>query len=48
MNQSEEQLDPESGKPVVVPSEGGHSLFFIPVEYWWIVFAVLGVVAAFL
>jgi hypothetical protein len=50
MNQGEEQevVDPESGKPVIVRSGGGgHSLFFIPVQYWWIVFAILGVVFAF-
>jgi hypothetical protein len=27
---------------------GEHSLFFIPVQYWWIAFLVLGVAAAFL
>ena len=26
---------------------GGHTLFFVPVQYWWVVFLILGVVFAF-
>jgi hypothetical protein len=50
MNRGEERwiYDPETSEPVLV-REGGneHTLFFIPVQYWWIVLAVLGVVFAF-
>lgn len=34
------------GRPYHVESKP-HSLFFIPVQYWWAVFLVLGVVFAF-
>ena len=37
---------PASGRPAAVRSGGGHSLFFVPVQYWWAVFLVLGVVFA--
>jgi hypothetical protein len=49
MNQGDQRwlVDPETGERVVVRTGGGHSLFFIPVRYWWIVFAVLGVVMTF-
>jgi hypothetical protein len=49
MNRGEERqlLDPESGQPVVVRSGGGHALFFVPVQYWWVIYLILGVVFAF-
>lgn len=48
MNRASERhlIDPETGQPVVVRSGGGHSLFFVPVQYWWVVFLVLGVIFA--
>lgn len=36
--------NPETGKAIVIPSQETHTLFFIPVQYWWAVFLVLGVV----
>jgi hypothetical protein len=46
--QSERELiDPNTGERVVMKSGGGHSLFFIPVEYWALVFMVLGIVFLF-
>jgi hypothetical protein len=49
MNRSTEHqlIDPQSGQPVVVRSGGGHSLFFVPVQNWWVVFLLLGVIFAF-
>src|SRR5262245_58175594 len=35
-----ELLDPRSGRRVVVHSGGGHSLFFVPVQYWWLIYLV--------
>lgn len=35
-------IDPKSGQ-----SEGEHSLFYIPVQDWWVVFLGLGVLATF-
>jgi hypothetical protein len=37
----------DSPMSLKIPVPGRHSLFFIPVQYWWIVFLVLGVMAAF-
>jgi hypothetical protein len=42
----QELLDAPAYWGMEVP--GDHSLFFIPVQYWWIVFVALGVAAAFL
>ncbi|MHB1425365.1 MAG: hypothetical protein ACYC3I_19515 [Gemmataceae bacterium] len=49
MNRHEEKqlLDPETGDTVIVRSGGGHSLFFIPVEYWAVIFLILGVMFLF-
>jgi hypothetical protein len=49
MNRGETRqlFDPESGQNVTVHLRGGHSLFFIPVQYWWLVFAFIGAVIAF-
>jgi hypothetical protein len=41
-----ELLDPRSGRRVVVRSGGGHSLFFVPVQYWWVIYLILGVICA--
>ncbi len=39
--------DPHTGQLVSVRTGGGgHSLFFIPAQYWWAIFLVLGVVFA--
>ncbi len=48
MNQGKERIviDPETRQPMVVRSGGDHSLFFIPVQYWWLIFACLGVACA--
>jgi hypothetical protein len=40
-------LDPASGRWVVIRSGGGHSLFFLPVQYWAVIYFVLGVICAF-
>ena len=42
-----ELFDPKTGETVRVASGGGHSFFFVPVEYWLFVFFVLGIVFAF-
>ena len=42
-----ELIDTNTGERVVLPSGGGHSLFFIPVEYWAPLLVVLGVVLLF-
>ncbi len=49
MNRDTERhlVDPASGQLVAVHSGGGHTLFFVPVQYWWVVFLILGVVFAF-
>ena len=39
--------DPAMGRWVLVRSGGGHSLFFVPVQYWWIIYVILGAVCAF-
>jgi hypothetical protein len=39
--------DPVSGDPVVVEEGGGHTLFWIPMQYWAIAWAALGVVWMF-
>jgi hypothetical protein len=42
-----ELVDPQTGRWVVLRSGGGHSLFFVPVQYWWVIYLVLGVICAF-
>jgi len=44
MNRTERgaAVDPYSGNPVEVQVGGGHTLFFVPVEYWSLVWAGLG------
>src|SRR5262249_29792336 len=42
-----ELIDPKTGGRVVLTSGGGHSLFFIPMEYWAPLLVVLGVVLLF-
>jgi hypothetical protein len=39
-------LDPGSGRWVLVRSGGGHSLFFVPVQYWAVIYLILGAVCA--
>jgi drug/metabolite transporter (DMT)-like permease len=39
--------DPVTGRAEVLQSGGEHSLFFVPVEYFWLVYLVLGVVFFF-
>ena len=41
------EADPISGDPVVVEQGGGHTLFWIPMQYWAIAWALLGVVWMF-
>jgi hypothetical protein len=38
-------IDPESGRQVVFKS--GHTLFFVPMEYWGPVLVVLGIIFLF-
>jgi hypothetical protein len=42
-----ELVDPQTGERVILKSGGGHTLFFIPIEYWAPIFVVLGVVFLF-
>src|SRR5262245_41332068 len=42
-----ELIDPDTRERVILTSGGGHSLFFIPMEYWAVIFLVLGVVFYF-
>jgi hypothetical protein len=42
-----ELVDANTGERVVLSSGGGHSLFFIPMEYWAAIFLVLGVIFLF-
>lgn len=44
MNRTETQhlMDPATGEPVEVQTGGGHTLFFIPMEYWALFWAVAG------
>jgi hypothetical protein len=46
MNQSETRMlfDPQSGQMVELVIGGGHTLFFIPIQYWSIIWAVIGVI----
>jgi hypothetical protein len=48
LNRRTEQrlLDPESGRWVLVRSGGGRSLFFVPVQYWGVIFLILGAICA--
>lgn len=45
MNRGTERvlIDPDTDESFVVRFGGGHSLFFVPVQYWWIVFLGFGV-----
>lgn len=45
MNQTETRtlIDPQSGQTVELSTGGGHTLFFIPLQYWSIIWAVIGV-----
>jgi hypothetical protein len=43
-----ELVDENTGERVVLSSGGGHSLFFIPMEYWAPIFLVLGVIFLFI
>jgi hypothetical protein len=49
LNQTDERqlLDMETGEVVRFQSGGGHTLFFIPVEYWSFIVAAFGVVTLF-
>jgi hypothetical protein len=38
-------IDPETNEPVMLRTGGGHSLFFIPMQYWAFIFLVIGVLA---
>lgn len=50
MNRGTERqlVDPDTGKPVMIRSGGGHSLFFIPVQYWSFIFLILGFLFVFM
>lgn len=37
-------VDQKTGQPVVVESGGGHSFFFIPVEFWAPIMVLIGLV----
>jgi hypothetical protein len=43
-----ELLDTETGERFAVQTGGGHTLFFIPMEYWAVIFVGLGVVFLFM
>src|SRR5579871_941595 len=48
MPRPKELADPETGERIQVNMDSGsHTLFFIPVEYWGVIFAVLGIVMLF-
>jgi hypothetical protein len=38
-------IDPETNEPVTLRTGGGHSLFFIPMQYWAFILLVIGVFA---
>jgi hypothetical protein len=42
-----ELVDPATGQRVLLQSGGGHSLFFVPVQYWAPILVALGVVFLF-
>jgi hypothetical protein len=44
MNTTETRLlvDAQTGEPVELHSGGGHTLFFIPLEYWAFIWPVIG------
>ena len=42
-----ELLDPKTGERMVLQTGGGHSLFFIPMQFWGPIILVLGIVLAF-
>jgi hypothetical protein len=42
-----ELVDPNTGERVVLSTGGGHTLFFIPMEYWAAICLVAGVVFLF-
>ena len=39
------EINPETGRPVEVPSGNPDTLFFIPVQYWAFAWVVIGLVA---
>jgi hypothetical protein len=41
------EADPISGDPVVVEDGGGHTLFWIPVQYWSIAWVAFGLFLMF-
>jgi hypothetical protein len=41
-------IDPETMKRVVVTAAPRHTLFFLPVQHWWMAFVGLSMVALFL
>ena len=45
--QGRELLDPATGQRVLLQSGGGHTLFFIPVQYWAPILAAAGVIFLF-
>ena len=49
MNRGEarELVDPQTGEVVRLQRQGGHTLFFIPMEWWGVIFGVLGFVLLF-
>jgi hypothetical protein len=49
MNRSEERnlVDPETGEAVKFATGGGNDFFFIPIEFWGAILAVVGVVLFF-
>jgi hypothetical protein len=49
MNRTEirQMVDFQTGQVVNLESGGGHDLFFIPMQYWGVIFAVLGPVLLF-
>lgn len=37
-------MNPKTGIDQMVEQHGHHSLFFIPVQYWWVVYLVFGAI----
>ena len=44
MNQTENRVfvDPQTGQPIEAQVGGGHTLFFIPMEYWSFIWGAIG------
>jgi hypothetical protein len=38
-------IDPETNEPVMLRTGGGHSLFFIPMQYWAFILLAVGLLA---